>query len=143
MSLHSATLTINPDLGCRNLTFNITPRTEISINGRPARLLDLSVGMTVWVKVLPRIFDCRGGAGARALKLKEVSADIAGASEMDCPGFARVIDYLDGQLKRELAVEVAAHIAAGCSRCEADYEWYEHVKTVAAADDTVEPPPWV
>ena len=62
---------------------------------------------------------------------------------MSCPGFARVIDYLDGQLKQELAVEVAAHIAAGCSRCAADYAWYERVKTVAAADDTVEPPPWV
>ena len=50
VSLHSSTLTINPDLGCRNITFNIVPRTEISINGSPARLSDLRVGMTVWVK---------------------------------------------------------------------------------------------
>lgn len=62
---------------------------------------------------------------------------------MSCPGFARLIDYLDGRLSSELAVEVAAHIATGCSRCAEDSAWYERVKTVAALDDTTEPPPWV
>ncbi len=62
---------------------------------------------------------------------------------MSCPGFERIIDYLDGRLDSEPAVEVAAHIAAGCSRCAADLAWYERVKAVAAADDTIEPPPWV
>ncbi|HEX5736133.1 MAG TPA: zf-HC2 domain-containing protein [Blastocatellia bacterium] len=62
---------------------------------------------------------------------------------MNCPGFERIIDYLDGRLDTLLAVEVTAHIAAGCSRCAADLVWYERVKSVAAADDTIEPPPWV
>ena len=62
---------------------------------------------------------------------------------MSCPGFERIIDYLDGQLAPALAVEVAAHVAAGCGRCAADLAWYERVKSVAAADDSVEPPPWV
>lgn len=62
---------------------------------------------------------------------------------MSCPGFAQLIDYLDGQLASELAVEVAAHIATGCSRCATDCAWYERVKMVAVTDDTAEPPPWV
>ena len=62
---------------------------------------------------------------------------------MSCPGFERIIDYLDGQLNPELAAEVAAHIAAWCGLCAADLAWYERVKSVAAADDTIEPPPWV
>ena len=62
---------------------------------------------------------------------------------MSCPGFARLIDYLDGRLAPESAVEVAAHIAAGCSRCAEDCAWYERVRTVTAGDDTAEPPPWV
>ena len=62
---------------------------------------------------------------------------------MNCPGFERIIDYLDGRLDPVPAVEVAAHIAAGCGRCAADLAWYERVKSVAAADDTIEPPPWV
>lgn len=62
---------------------------------------------------------------------------------MSCPGFERIIDHLDGQLDPELAVEVATHIAAGCSLCAADLAWYERVKSVAAADETIEPPPWV
>ena len=62
---------------------------------------------------------------------------------MSCPGFARLIDYLDGRLASELAVEVAAHVATGCSRCAEDCAWYERIRTVAASDDTTEPPPWV
>ena len=62
---------------------------------------------------------------------------------MSCPGFERVIDYLDGLLESEQAVEVAAHFAGACSLCAADRAWYERVKMVASSDDTVEPPPWV
>ncbi len=50
VSLRDGKLTVNPDLGGRPITFNVVPRTEISINGNPARLSDLRVGMTVWVK---------------------------------------------------------------------------------------------
>ncbi|HET8677041.1 MAG TPA: hypothetical protein VFO63_14695 [Blastocatellia bacterium] len=62
---------------------------------------------------------------------------------MSCPGFERIIDYLDGQLDPMLAVEVAAHAASGCEGCAGDLAWYERVKSIAAADDTIDPPPWV
>jgi hypothetical protein len=42
-----------------------------------------------------------------------------------------------------LAVEVAAHAASGCGRCAGDLAWYKRVKSAAAADDTIDPPPWV
>jgi len=62
---------------------------------------------------------------------------------MKCPGFEKLIDYLDGLLKTEAADAVATHLASGCERCAADRQWYETVKAVAAGDDTTEPPPWV
>lgn len=62
---------------------------------------------------------------------------------MKCPGFEKLIDYLDGRLKTEAAGLVTSHLASGCERCAADRQWYETVKAVAAGDDSVEPPPWV
>ena len=50
VNLRDSTLTIAPDLGGRDLTFTVVPRTEILINGRPSRLSDLNVGMNIWVK---------------------------------------------------------------------------------------------
>jgi Cu/Ag efflux protein CusF len=47
VSLHSSTVTIvpsDPQLGER-VTLNVVPATEITLNGRPARLSDLSEGM--------------------------------------------------------------------------------------------------
>ena len=61
---------------------------------------------------------------------------------MTCPGFAQLLDYLDGRPSR-LAGSVSSHLAAGCSRCDTDRSWYQQVKVVAASDDSVEPPPWV
>lgn len=49
VSLHSSTVTIvpsDPQLGER-LTLNVVPATEITLNGQPARLSDLSQGMRV------------------------------------------------------------------------------------------------
>ena len=62
---------------------------------------------------------------------------------MKCPGFEKLIDYLDGRLQTEAADLVASHLASGCEQCAADRHWYEAVTTVAAGDDSTEPPPWV
>ena len=62
---------------------------------------------------------------------------------MNCPGFERLIDHLDGQLEAAAADAVAAHLASGCEQCASDRTWYESVRRVTAADDSTEPPPWV
>lgn len=61
---------------------------------------------------------------------------------MKCPGFERLIDYLDGRLAAAETEAVTAHIAAGCRECKESRAWYEQVREVAAADDSIEPPPW-
>ncbi|HSE97280.1 MAG TPA: hypothetical protein VLD57_03350, partial [Blastocatellia bacterium] len=62
---------------------------------------------------------------------------------MKCPGFERLIDYLDGRLAEDKAGLVASHLSAGCPNCEAGRQWYERVRQIAASDDTTEPPAWV
>ena len=62
---------------------------------------------------------------------------------MNCPGFERLIDHLDGRLEAAAADAVAAHLASGCEKCASDRTWYESVRRVTAADDSIEPPPWV
>jgi hypothetical protein len=62
---------------------------------------------------------------------------------MRCPGFERLIDYLDKRLEGAETDRVAAHIAAGCRECAENRAWYERVRAVAATDDSIEPPPWV
>lgn len=47
VSLHSATVTIVPNDGGERVTLNVVPRTEITINDRPARLDELREGMRV------------------------------------------------------------------------------------------------
>jgi hypothetical protein len=61
---------------------------------------------------------------------------------MKCPGFERLIDYLDGRMAADEAVPLAAHIAAGCAECDENRAWYEQVRAIAAADDSVAPPQW-
>src|SRR5262245_1628675 len=62
---------------------------------------------------------------------------------MKCPGFEKLIEYLDGQLAASGAGAVAAHLAAGCSQCHEDRAWYQQVKQLAKTDDSSEPPPWI
>ena len=62
---------------------------------------------------------------------------------MKCPAFARLIDYLDGYLAEGDASLVAHHLEAGCSTCTATRKWYERTVSIAAADDSSDPPPWV
>jgi hypothetical protein len=62
---------------------------------------------------------------------------------MTCPGFERLIDHLDGRLEAAAAETVAAHLASGCEECASDRTWYESVRRTTAADDSIEPPPWV
>ena len=62
---------------------------------------------------------------------------------MKCPSFERLIDYLDGQLDQVEAEPLAAHMASGCEQCSGSADWYRRVRTVAATDNSVEPPAWV
>ena len=62
---------------------------------------------------------------------------------MDCPEFERLIDYLDGLLDAASTEVIAAHLASGCRDCASVRDWYESVISIAASDDTMEPPPWV
>jgi hypothetical protein len=62
---------------------------------------------------------------------------------MKCPGFARLIDYLDGHLAGSDASRIAQHLEAGCSSCTPTRQWYERTVSIAAGDDSCDPPPWV
>ena len=62
---------------------------------------------------------------------------------MKCPAFARLIDYLDGHLAEGDASRIAQHLEAGCLNCSATRHWYERTVSIAAADDSCDPPPWV
>jgi hypothetical protein len=62
---------------------------------------------------------------------------------MKCPSFERLIDYLDNRLTETEAARVAAHLSESCSDCRESRDWYLEVRSVAAGDDTVPPPPWV
>ena len=61
---------------------------------------------------------------------------------MKCPSFERLIDYLDNRLPETEAARVAAHLATACAACGQTRNWYEQVRGLAAADDSVAPPPW-
>ena len=62
---------------------------------------------------------------------------------MKCPSFERLLDYLDGNLAAVEAARVEAHLASDCASCAASRQWYQQVRAVVAADDSVEPPAWV
>lgn len=62
---------------------------------------------------------------------------------MKCPSFERLIDYLDNRLSEAEANGVAAHLAGKCAACAESRDWYQQVRVVARADDSVEPPAWV
>ena len=62
---------------------------------------------------------------------------------MRCPGFERLIDYLDNRLTEEEAARVATHLAAGCTACAENRDWYQRLRSAAQSDDSVAPPPWV
>ena len=62
---------------------------------------------------------------------------------MTCSEFQRLTDYADGLLSSAEANATSRHLAAGCLRCAADFDWYARVKAIAAGDESVEPPAWV
>ena len=62
---------------------------------------------------------------------------------MKCPGFARLIDYLDGHLSGDDASGIAQHLESGCSSCSLTYQWYEKMLGIVSGDDSSDPPPWV
>jgi hypothetical protein len=62
---------------------------------------------------------------------------------MKCTGFELLIDFLDGRLDKEKSSRISEHLAAGCQKCEANKQWYERVRSIAASDDIFKPAPWV
>jgi hypothetical protein len=62
---------------------------------------------------------------------------------MKCPSFERLIDYLDNKLDQAEAARLTAHLSADCAQCAETRDWYERVRTVAATDESTEPPSWV
>jgi hypothetical protein len=62
---------------------------------------------------------------------------------MDCPGFEKMIDYLDGRLAATEAILIERHLGSGCVSCASIGHWYRRVKSIASRDDSVEPPGWV
>jgi hypothetical protein len=61
---------------------------------------------------------------------------------MKCPSFENILGYLDGEAGRPAAGEIGAHLSR-CDNCAGDRHWYEGVKSLAVADDSVTPPGWV
>lgn len=62
---------------------------------------------------------------------------------MRCPSFERLLDYLDGTLAESEAERVVSHLSTGCKECAASQNWYLQTRSIAANDDSVEPPAWV
>lgn len=62
---------------------------------------------------------------------------------MKCPGFQKLIDFLDGQLIGEEAQVMRRHLDQGCADCLKDRAWYETVRSIASTDEVFRPAPWV
>jgi hypothetical protein len=62
---------------------------------------------------------------------------------MKCPGFQKLIDFLDGQITEEEARLMRSHLDHGCADCLKDRAWYETVKSIASTDQVFRPAPWV
>ncbi len=62
---------------------------------------------------------------------------------MRCPSFEKLLDYLDGKLAAEEAERVATHLSGDCAQCSANRDWFNQVKTLAALDQSIDPPAWV
>lgn len=62
---------------------------------------------------------------------------------MRCPSFERLIDYLDNRLAAQDAERIASHLAGDCAQCLENRNWYLQTRSLAAGDDSLEPPAWV
>ena len=62
---------------------------------------------------------------------------------MTCYEFERIADYADGLSKPGETKAIKSHLSGGCPKCGAALEWYARVRSIAAGDDSVEPPAWV
>jgi hypothetical protein len=61
---------------------------------------------------------------------------------MGCPGFDKLIDFLDGGLSPKEARGVEEHMAEGCKKCVGTRDWYERVRLLARSDTRFDPAPW-
>lgn len=62
---------------------------------------------------------------------------------MKCPGFQKLIDFLDGQLSDEEAQYMTKHLEDGCSTCVGDRTWYENLRSIVEDVQVFRPAPWV
>jgi hypothetical protein len=62
---------------------------------------------------------------------------------MKCPGFEKLIDFLDGQITGEEARQMKDHLDHGCDDCLRNRAWYETVRSIARTDPVFTPAPWV
>ena len=61
---------------------------------------------------------------------------------MLCPSFELLIDFADGAVAAGKQAVFSKHLTE-CADCSATLQWYARVREIAAADESVEPPPWV
>src|SRR5436853_5755328 len=64
-------------------------------------------------------------------------------TQMKCPDFEQVIDYLDGKLTPAETERVTAHLASDSADCTETRAWYERLRTVGTSDYTLARPAWV
>lgn len=62
---------------------------------------------------------------------------------MKCPGFRKLIDFLDGQLSEEEAHVMENHLSQGCPSCLDDRAWYEALRSITRTDEEFRPAPRV
>ncbi|HEU4386636.1 MAG TPA: hypothetical protein VFV34_02480 [Blastocatellia bacterium] len=62
---------------------------------------------------------------------------------MKCPGFEKLVDFLDARLTEEEAHQIDLHLTQGCAVCSKDRAWYQTLKSIVSADDRFRPAPWV
>jgi hypothetical protein len=62
---------------------------------------------------------------------------------MKCPGFQKLIDFLDGQIAGAEAEQILSHLDQGCAGCLKDRAWYEDLLSIVMSDQIFRPPPWV
>jgi hypothetical protein len=55
----------------------------------------------------------------------------------------QLLDLAQGRAGAALADQIQAHLASGCARCQANWNWIQKVAWLAATDDSLEPPQWV
>jgi len=62
---------------------------------------------------------------------------------MRCIEIEQLLDVAQGRAEAAVANRIQTHLVSGCARCQDNWSWIQRIVHLAAADDSVEPPPWV